>query len=83
MGTWRFKKLTDEIPNDNLNILGTYPRTVAASHRLMISHSSEVAVKTKQRDSEVVFGQTYINGKAGYVTRRGSCHICKEEGHHS
>lgn len=66
-----------------MNILGTYPRTVAASHRLMISHSSEVAVKTKQRDSEVVFGQTYINGKAGYVTRRGSCHICKEEGHHS
>ena len=73
-----FKKLTDEIPNDHLNILGKYPRTVSASHRLMIGHSSAVEVNTKQRDSEVVFGQTYMNGKAGYITRRGSYHICKE-----
>ena len=73
-----FKKLTDEIHNDHLKGLGTYPRIVAAAQRLMIGHSSEVVVNTKQRESEVAFGQTSINGKAGYGTRRGSCHICKE-----
>ena len=79
----RFKKLTDEIHNDHLKVLGTYPRTVAAAHRLIISHSIAVLVKTKQCDSEVAFGQTSIDGKGGYGTRRGSCHICKEEGYHS
>ena len=46
-------------------------------------HALVTAVKKKPCDSEVVFGQTYYNGKTGYRTRRGSCHICKEEGHHS
>ena len=78
-----FKKLTDEIHHDHLKGLGTYPITVAAAQRSMISHSSAVVVKTKQRDSEVAFGQISINGKAGYGTRRGSCNICKEEGKHS
>ena len=79
----RFKKLTDGIHNDNLKGLGTYPITVEATQRLMIGNSSAVAVNTKQRDSEVEFGQTYINGKAGYGKRRVMCHICKDEGHHS
>ena len=79
----RSKKLTDEIHNDRLKGLGTYPITVTAVQRLMISHSSAVVVKKKQRDSEVAFGRTSINGKEGYGTRRGSCNICKEEVHHS
>ena len=79
----KLKKITDEIHNDHLKGLGKYPRKVAATQRLMISPSSAVVVKTKKRDSEVAFGQTSINDKAGYATRRGSCHICKEEGHHS
>ena len=78
----RFKKLTDEIHNDHLKGLGTYPITVTAVQRLMISHSSAVVVKAKQCDSEVEFGQTSINGKTSYVTRRVSFHIFKEEGHH-
>ena len=75
----------------NMNLLAVvtspyiyqYPITVVAAHRLMISHSSAVVVKTKQCDSEMAFGQKSINCKAGYGTRRGSCNICKEEGKHS
>ena len=78
-----FKKLTDEIHHDHLKGLGTYPITVAAAQRSMIIHSSAVVVKTKQRDSEVAFGQISINGKAGYGTRRGLFRIYKGEGHHS
>ena len=72
-----FKKLTDDIHHFHLKGLVTYPRTGAAAERLMISHSIAMVVKTKQHDSEVEFGKTYINGNAGYGTRRGSSHICK------
>ena len=78
----RLKKLTDEIHNDHLKGLSTYPRTVEDAQILIVSHSSAVVVKAKQCDSEVEFGQTSINGKTGYVTRRVSFHIFKEEGHH-
>ena len=43
----RLKKLTDEIHNDHLKGLSTYPRTVEDAQILIVSHSSAVVVKKK------------------------------------